>query len=311
MKSIIEANENDIFVPTKKRGRGRPRKNQEITISQNKKKIPENNDSSDEEIILKMPVSLLEIGGQTTENESDMTKSETAKFIINELSVDDEIATLKQTLQRKENEIKMLEKKNEKLQQQNMKDYGINIRSAYKLKFDMVKIGDKTQVIPEKNDIPCFWCTHNFSTYPCYLPIRIIDGKYEVMGNFCSFNCAVSYSENMNDSSYNTSNRYTLIKKMYYDIFGVNEDINYAPPKEAFQKYGGKLSYEEYSEKFKKINREYRLIYPPMTSVYPIIEEGTIPQKTLTLHDINRGDTILKRTKPLPSIKIGSFSVYS
>lgn len=320
MKGILETNEIDIFVPNKKRGRGRPRKNQELAPNTIKNKIVDN-DSSNDEIILKIPVSLAEIKKhQTTENneESDATKSEsrTSKFIINDFSPqsnnEEENSTLKQIIQQKETEIKNLEKKIEKLQQQGMKDFGINIKTAYRTKIDMVTNDGNVQVIPEKTSIPCFWCTHNFSTYPCYLPIRIIKEKYEVFGNFCSLNCAASYSESMNDSSYNTSNRYALIKKMHFDIFGTNEEISYAPPREAFQKYGGKLSYEEYTEKFKKINREYRLIYPPMTSVYPIIEEGTMPQKVLTLHDISRGDVLLSRTKPLPTPSPkGIFSVYS
>ena len=40
----------------------------------------------------------------------------------------------------------------------------------------------------------CWWCCHKFQTPPCFIPLDYKNDIFYVYGNFCSFNCALSYN---------------------------------------------------------------------------------------------------------------------
>jgi hypothetical protein len=89
---------------------------------------------------------------------------------------------------------------------------------------------------------------------------NIIDKDYfETDGIFCSFNCCLAFiNENKNNSSYKHSKN--LLKKIYYDIFGVYpNNLTPAPSWRLLKEYGGIYTIEEFRKTFNKV--EYSEIY--------------------------------------------------
>jgi len=126
-------------------------------------------------------------------------------------------------------------------------------------------------------NICCWHCCHNFTNSPIGIPQRYVDDKFHVKGIFCSFNCALTHNYNSTDIESVIQEREALLRLMYkknaqltnsYD----NEKLIYAPPKESLKKFGGSLTIEEFRKNGKVIN----VIYPPMISIIPQLEENEL-----------------------------------
>jgi hypothetical protein len=327
-----------------KRGRGRPRKNQIVSDLEKNRKLQSNTQNiteqkiifketkkEDDEIILHLPISLKDIIVSDTpvhEHQKDEPSSNeynTNIFTINDMNSDTEseetnadnliVGELKQ-------KIKMLEKKVCSLQSE-LDEYksqaseniynGINGRKVTKMNIEFISTQDGTTVVTEKTDIACWWCTYNFDTMPCFLPDKYYDNKFYVFGCFCSFECAAAYNLNSGDSY--MWNRYSLLKRLYSAIHKhtqEHEEISIAPPREAFKKFGGVLSHDEFRKNCKQIKKEYRFVMPPLAPITPFIEEGMHTDSTkinITLADLNKKGAI-KRSKPLPSTKNNLFETF-
>jgi hypothetical protein len=139
------------------------------------------------------------------------------------------------------------------------------------LKVPIIKIKNNEIIVDNPTNIVCWWCTHKFDTIPCFLPEDFTDGKFYVLGCFCSFNCAVAYNFSLND--YKVWDRYSLLNKMYYIINGKHEHITMSPPREILEKFGGTISIEEFRKSLVSCTKEYRLVLPPMIPIIPFIEE--------------------------------------
>lgn len=181
--------------------------------------------------------------------------------------------------------------------------HGMNDRRAKKMKMELVLKDSKTgqQIIPEKTDICCWWCTHNFDGAPFFIPEKFHEETYEVFGCFCSYNCAAAYNLNMND--HNVWNRYSILKKMYSPFIDNIEEQVIAPAREVFEKFGGTLTYEHYLKNIKTNKKEFRLIMPPLVPIVPYIEESTNGQQRSQGVRFSNNPLVLKRSKPLPSAK--------
>lgn len=312
-----------------KRGRGRPRKNQMMNdadkIKKNKitpqkqisKNIPIN---EEEEIILHIPNFSMKdmntIKSVASTNDESSNTQNTNIFTINDINSDSDTGSsnyeindivvndLKQKVKDLEKVIRTLEKEIVEYKALISDSYsiGINNRKVSKMNINFINVHDGKPVVVEKTDVACWWCSYNFDSMPCFIPEKIYDKKYHVFGCFCCFNCAAAYNLKMDDSY--VWNRYGLLKKLYNEIYGINDDIQIAPPKEVFEKFGGPLSYEEFRKNCKKCNKEYRFIMPPMTSIVPLIEEGQIDKTkvNISLADLNKKMSI-KRSKPLPNVR--------
>lgn len=331
-KENINTEQNQI----PKRGRGRPRKNQIIndqdkkknkTPGEIKKLVRTLSEKENEEIILHLPICMSDVTTMKKNNifEKKETSSQnnsanknifTINDINNEFNSDESnsnvdidnlyVKDLKETMKAQEKRIKKLENEvNEyKTILTETTNQGVNERKVSKMLTDFIFIDSKTgeQHVTEQTNIACWWCTYNFDNVPCFIPEKIQNNKYSVFGCFCSYNCAASYNLDMDDSQ--TWNRYSLLKKIYNQIFKNNSEIKLAPPREVFEKFGGTVKYEDYKKNCYKLNKEYRFIMPPMTSIVPLIEEGNGDNKlNLKLADLNKKNLILKRNKPLPNHK--------
>ena len=117
----------------------------------------------------------------------------------------------------------------------------------------------------KKTNIKCWFCGCTFFDQPIFIPNNIqkitdskkIINKIDVIGNFCSWNCAASYIH----LHYN-SKKWEMLQllKILYKIFnGVAIDhIVPAPPKTLMKQYGGDLTILEYKNKIKELNDNYK-----------------------------------------------------
>jgi len=138
------------------------------------------------------------------------------------------------------------------------------------LKTPLIETIDKNFVIEENTKIACWWCSYNFDTTPIFVPERFYNNKFYVFGCFCCYNCAVSYIFSMND--YKVWDRYSLLKKIYYITHGSNINFIPAPEKEILEKFGGSVSIDEWRKNTIKCTKEYRLVFPPMIPIVPVVE---------------------------------------
>ncbi len=149
-----------------------------------------------------------------------------------------------------------------------------------------------------RTNVCCHWCCEKFENIPIGLPVKIIEEKYYVIGVFCSFECAAAYNFDMNDEQ--VWDRYTMLNTLYNEIQNsINNDsddladpnkefikIKPAPNRYLLDKFGGPLTIDE----FRKSNMNYinyNLIYPPLISVIPQIEEVTFntEKKFVPMHE--------------------------
>jgi hypothetical protein len=310
-----------------KRGRGRPRKNQIVTnTDQSKKKKTLQNKIVEESIILHLPISLEDFhtmknnvifdnNDNNTGSSNEVVNNDNI-FTINDIDSNSDslnssndtnnikVYDLKQKVKEQESIIKNLEKEiNNYKELLNDPITGINTRKVNKMNINFIDSTTGKKIIIEKTNIACWWCTYNFDTVPCLLPEKFYNDTFYVFGCFCSFECVAHYNLKMDDNA-GVWYRYSLLKKLYNTIFNNNSEIALAPPREAFEKFGGPLKYEEYRKNCKNCTKEYRFIMPPMTSIVPLIEEGMkdVTKVNVSLADINKKQRF-KRTKPLPHMK--------
>jgi hypothetical protein len=311
-----------------KKSRGRPRKNQIMADTDKSKKSTQDNkiklkfkDSSEDEIILHLPISLKDLNNEIFESSNNQIADETDKNDKTDINTeinDSNVFTINDNESEgycNENDSLLVEDLKSKIKQmeatinqyeKDINEYKAmlnnttnNDRKVTKINMDLIDnaTGKPLEI---KTDIVCWWCTHDFDTIPCFLPEKLVNDKYFVFGCFCSCNCAASYNISLGDSC--IWNRYSLLKKLY------NTEISIAPARESFKKFGGPLSFEEYSRNSKKCSKKYRFIMPPMTSIVPLIEEGCgdSTKVNISLADLNKR-TVLRRNKPLPSTKNNLF----
>lgn len=122
-----------------------------------------------------------------------------------------------------------------------------------------------------KTDICCWWCCHKFDNMPCGIPTSVEDGIFNVRGIFCSFNCALSHNYSSKETINTIQEQESLLYLLYKRIFSSEEDVDieYAPEKETLKLFGGALSIED----FRKNNKKYNMIYPPISYIIPHLEE--------------------------------------
>jgi len=169
------------------------------------------------------------------------------------------------------------------------------------------------------NSICCWWCCHTFDMLPIGLPNKYYENKFNVMGYFCSFNCALAYNLSLNDHKIwdRISLLYHLRNIIFNSIYPDGniknlDDIIIAPPRSLLKMFGGKLDINEFREKSIILKKQYRNIIPAVTSSLEQIEETTYnqvqnllikPVKMKTFSNTKSGELVLRRTKPISNNK--------
>ena len=128
-----------------------------------------------------------------------------------------------------------------------------------------------------QTNICCWHCCHKFNNMPCGIPLYYEKDLFHVKGVFCSFNCALTYNYNSKENDNVIQERESLLYLLYKKIHNVKDvDIEYAPEKETLEMFGGILTIEE----FRKNQNVYSVVYPPMLSIIPQLEEIKILETT-------------------------------
>lgn len=126
----------------------------------------------------------------------------------------------------------------------------------------------------KKNDVLCWWCCHSYDNQTYGIPIKKENEVYVTKGYFCSLSCAKSYNNNDNILIKEKQNRNLLIEMLNDEITENSKDVEMAPPRETLKVFGGVLTIEE----FRKNDKIIKLVYPPLITIIPYIEEITIEE---------------------------------
>lgn len=129
----------------------------------------------------------------------------------------------------------------------------------------MQKRGDNVKEWPESTDVLCWWCAHPFEGMPCFVPTKFDEkrGRFKVTGNFCSWNCAKSYT--LFDNAGNIRGRNMNMFLMLMLKLKLPYNVKCAPRRECLKAFGGFLTIKEYREnylyqdKFKLVTTPYDL----------------------------------------------------
>lgn len=150
------------------------------------------------------------------------------------------------------------------------------------------KIKKKVYNIKKKeNNILCWWCCHSYENQSIGLPIKKENDLFVTIGYFCSINCTKAYNQNNNIDLKDIQYRNLLIEMLNYEMTDSSEEIISAPPKETLKIFGGTLDIDEFREKKQII----KLIYPPIITIIPYIEEITLEEKN---EDIKLSKNLMK-----------------
>ncbi len=147
------------------------------------------------------------------------------------------------------------------------------------------KTGENMRV-PERTDIACFWCTHEFENKPCFLPTKEESGVYHIYGNFCSPQCALSYLLEEHLDSHVRWERMALLHRMYRPQGKPGCRLYPSPPRESLKKFGGVYTYEQFRRVVSDNKVRVDIQIPPMVSIL-----GTLDTKPIDFYDSSLQNT--------------------
>ena len=153
---------------------------------------------------------------------------------------------------------------------------GQSIKTDVKNTMNEFLIANKTAEWVNSTNIRCWWCCYEFDNKPVGIPIlyKEQENKFHVYGCFCSFNCALSYNFNTDDNK--KWERIGLIHLLYKKIYNTKEvNLSYAPDREFLKIFGGHLDINKFRNP-DEILKKYEVVYPPMLSIIPQLEETEI-----------------------------------
>jgi len=172
--------------------------------------------------------------------------------------------------------------------------------------------------LPEKTEICCFWCCHNFASQPVAIPSHIADDVWHMYGNFCSPECSVSYLFREKLDAHVQWERYALLNSLYGDDAGVPSGsprgVKPAPPREVLRMFGGSMDISEYRAVLHEKKLRIDVMTPPMVSIIQTMDTKPVDfydqnlksvfSKTDIQHKYNAPGAQglrLRRTKPVKS----------
>lgn len=226
-----------------------------------------------------------------TDNINYKTESESLIFHL-PIKIDEESSDifLKQSPKQKDNgDIKKLKLEVEELKKQNkiLSNKLHNVKPSKKkmINYYLTNYSQQTK---------CWWCKNHFEEPSIGLPENYYDDKFEMIGNFCSFNCAKAYNMDLADN--NVWKRNSLLDYLYQLTYNEDIEILVAPHWKTLKDFGGNLSIEQFRDDFLMNKSEFIYLHPPLVTRKPFIEE---------INRVNESEEndelVLKRSKPLKS----------
>lgn len=147
--------------------------------------------------------------------------------------------------------------------------------------------------LPEKTDIACFWCCHNFHSAPCAIPSHILDETWYMYGNFCSPECAVAYLFKERIDNTVQWERYALLNSLYSEDAELEScsprGIRLAPPREVLRMFGGSMDISEFRAVVHERRIRIDVLTPPMVSIIQ-----TMDTKPIDFYDQNLKNVFIK-----------------
>ena len=138
-------------------------------------------------------------------------------------------------------------------------------------------------------DYWCQWDCHPFDSQPVGLPVKFKNNKFNVVGCFCSLECAVAYNFYSNESNYNVWENYNLVN-MLSSFIDYKPNVTAALSRKCLNVFGGNLDISTFREKsFQK--KQYNILQYPMVSLVEHVEEisETIPyQKNISFIPLDK-----------------------
>ena len=122
-------------------------------------------------------------------------------------------------------------------------------------------------IIPEYTELCCFHDSCKIKGKPIFLPDREEDGRFYIIGWFCSVNCALAYNFNIKDNK--VSQRISLITQLYK----IDKHIKPAPDNKILKKYGGNLTIEEYRDLLTDNYNNYKIVISPIVCLNMYFEK--------------------------------------
>jgi len=250
------------------------------------------NNSTDEPIIVQLPIQI--------DNSKIDSEIENSIFIKNEedINIDNNHKNdflMKKEIKKKDKIIFKLRKK----------------ISDLKNKLDIIhgKTVNKVEVSTSNynNNTKCWWCKSLFDTVSVGLPDEYYGEKFYCIGHFCSYNCALSYNIDLNDQK--LWKRTSLLNILYKNTYNKYIKIMPAPDWRSLKDFGGKLSIDEFRDKFIINTTDYTVLHPPLISRVAQIEKSyrKINNTTVSVLEVEKylssknDEYVLKRDKPLKS----------
>ena len=117
----------------------------------------------------------------------------------------------------------------------------------------------------KKTNLKCWSCDCNFHNVPVFIPNSLersesVDNTYgnmDVLGNFCSWNCAAQFI-NLYYTGTEKWEKHELLKLLYKNFTGSTiDEIVPSPPKTQMKQYGGKKTQKEYRDMLITLNDSY------------------------------------------------------
>lgn len=121
---------------------------------------------------------------------------------------------------------------------------------------------------PISTNLRCWSCVFTFDSRPCFIPKKIkSEGdnsiKMEVLGNFCTFNCAARYiDDNFPQKAFSQkhSHMHNNLRLIYHKFTGHRvTQIKPAPSKIELLEFGGTLSKDEFWKQLRILDSKYGL----------------------------------------------------
>lgn len=210
--------------------------------------------------------------------------------------------------------VKPIESKNVKETIEKKKvEHRRNLIINYGIEYKIHKIMNDFKTWPSSSPYVCWYDCHNFPWAPVGIPEKIVYSDnsfvFSLYGNFCSFNCALTYlspSNNIDDNACINTHMDKVVCDDKYDKIQllemlahielntpINSKIKRAGPRLALNIFGGPLTIDEYRQNFNTLT-EFHIYKYPIISINYNLEETTI-----------------KNTKKDVTNDIGNYNYYS
>ncbi len=171
-----------------------------------------------------------------------------------------------------------------------------------------------THTLPESTDSACFWCCEQFTTRPCVNPLSIVNGVWQVYGNFCNPNCALASLLAEPMDTHVRWERIALLHMLYSEDYKSGR-IYPAPDRTVLQRFGGPVSPADFRALSERGRLRIDIHMPPLVSILASMDTKPIDFYESTLLQNNSstlngappkesnvaadGGLKLKRSKPL------------